>query len=260
MLENFLAFFQQLPEFSAKTEAGLYIFARFMGFVVTAPIFSRKDVTTLIKIGFSFLMTITFVSVLNPAPPPEGHSLFLGIFLNIAFGSIIGITSNIIISAIGACGDIINMQMGLSSAVMFDPGTRGQTSLVGKIFAFLAVLVFIHEGGIYWLINAFYRSFEVFPIYATTFPVKNVLNLNYLILISANVIIIGLQMAAPVLMATLAMDIILGIISKTAPQVNVFQLSFMFKPVMGVAVLIITMPLLINVLSQYLTQFSSIYP
>lgn len=260
MLENFLDAFKYLPELSTKTEAGLYILARFLGFAATAPVFSRKDVPFLLKISFAFLMAICFIGILNPSNPPSDNSMFLSLTLNATAGVIIGLIGTFIMSVVGAAGDIMNMQMGLSSAVMFDPSSRGQTSIIGKAFAFLALLVFIEEGGLYWMISAFERSFEVFPLYSVALPLKNILNLDYLILTSSNIMIIGMQLSAPILMATLAMDVILGIISKTAPQVNVFQLSFMFKPVMGLAVLLLTLPLMMNVLAEYFSEFSRIYP
>ena len=68
-----------------------------------------------------------------------------------------------------------------------------------------------------------------------------------------------MQIAAPVLLATLGQDIILGTISKTAPQVNVFQMSFLFKPVMGALILTWILPMLINVISDYISSFSNIF-
>ena len=69
----------------------------------------------------------------------------------------------------------------------------------------------------------------------------------------------GLQLASPVLLATLGQDIILGVISKTAPQVNVFQLSFLFKPVLGAAIMVWILPMLFNVIQDYLLSFSGIF-
>ena len=69
----------------------------------------------------------------------------------------------------------------------------------------------------------------------------------------------GLQIASPVLLATMGQDIILGVISKTAPQINVFQLSFLFKPVFGVAILMWIMPILIDIINDYFTSFSNIF-
>jgi flagellar biosynthetic protein FliR len=86
-----------------------------------------------------------------------------------------------------------------------------------------------------------------------------IISRDYLIIVTSNVLFVGLQIASPVLLATLGQDIILGVISKTAPQVNVFQLSFLFKPVMGVAIMIVVLPMLVNVVTDYFLSFAQIY-
>jgi flagellar biosynthetic protein FliR len=183
----------------------------------------------------------------------------LSILLNIVFGTLIGFIAQTIFSVLAAAGDMINMQMGLSSAVMFDQSTRSQSSIMGQFLALFGIIIFMNIGGIYWLFAAFERTFEVFPVYNTSIPLSQIVNLDYLILLTGNVLFFGLQIAGPVLLATLGQDIILGIISKTAPQVNVFQLSFLFKPVLGAGILIIIMPILFNVISDYFMEFSNIY-
>ncbi len=259
MLENAISLFKYFPEFNAGLAAGLLIFIRFLGFVVTAPIFSRKDIPFFVKISFTLIMTVVFVGILSPKAPPQDSSLILSLVLNFAFGALIGFIANCIFLTISSAGDMINLQMGLSSAVMFDQSTAQQSSLLSKFFLLFGTILFINIGGFYWLISAFERTFSVFPLYDTVIPLEKVLNIDYLVLITGNVLFVGLQIAGPVLLATLGMDIILGIISKTAPQVNVFQLSFLFKPILGVAILILIMPLLINVITDYFVYFSQIY-
>ena len=114
-------------------------------------------------------------------------------------------------------------------------------------------------GGVYWLFNAFIRSFDIFPIFAVAIPLEQIVNLNYIIKMTSNVLFMGLQIASPVLLATLGQDIILGTISKTAPQVNVFQLSFLFKPVFGAAIMIWILPMMVNVVSDYFLSYSYIF-
>ena len=80
-----------------------------------------------------------------------------------------------------------------------------------------------------------------------------------IIKITSNLLYMGLQIASPVLLATMGQDIILGVISKTAPQINVFQLSFLFKPVFGVAILMWIMPILIDIINDYFTSYSNIF-
>ena len=246
-----------IPGISAYISGGMIIFARMMGFIRFAPVTNRKEIPGVVKIGLALLLTITFVMLLKPKQIPENGDLFLLIVLNAAAGMIIGYLARLIVVAIDG-GDMINMQMGLSSAMVLDPSTSSQVSVVGKFFGLLAVIIFMQIGGIYWLFQAFMRSFEIFPIYQTTIPLAKLVNMDYLISLSSNVLYMGLQIASPVLLATLGQDIILGVISKTAPQVNVFQLSFLFKPVFGVAILLWIMPMLVNIISDYFLSFAHI--
>jgi len=259
MLENVLMFFKNFPEFNAQLGAGMLIFARFMGFTISAPVISRKDIPFMAKVCFGLIMTVSFLGILSPKTPPHETSLLLSFFLNLVFGVIIGLIATIIFSSISAAGDMINLQMGLSASAIFDQNTKEQTSSLGRFFGLFGTVIFINLGGLYWLFSAFQRGFMVFPIYNTSLSIEKILNIDYVILLTGNVLFIGLQIASPVLLATLAMDIILGIISKIAPQVNVFQLSFLFKPVLGVAILIIILPILVNAITDYFVYYSQIY-
>ena len=246
------------PEFARWFAAGFIVFARLLGFIRFAPVFNRKEIAGMVKLALAFLLTIILTPILKPAAPPADSMLLL-LVLNFAVGAIIGYIAQVIILAIEAGGDMINTQMGLSSAMVMDPSTNSQTSILSRVITLLGLLIFMEIGGLYWVINALIRSFEIFPIYAVSIPLDKIINLDYLVTISSNVLYVGLQIASPVLLATLGQDIILGVISKTAPQVNVFQLSFLFKPVFGAAIMIWILPMLINVISDFFLSFSSIY-
>ena len=239
------------PEFSRWFSAGFIVFARLLGFIRFAPVFNRKEIAGLVKLAFAFIMTVVLTPLLKPGMPPGDISPLLLIVLNFAVGAIIGYIAQLLILAIEAGGDMINTQMGLSSAMVMDPTTNSQTSILSRIITLMGILIFIELGGFYWLINALVRSFELFPVYAVSIPLEKIINLDYLVTTTSNVLYVGLQIASPVLLATLGQDIILGVISKTAPQVNVFQLSFLFKPVFGAAIMIWILPMLVNVISEF---------
>lgn len=247
------------PQFTAYFYAGVVVFARLAGFVRFAPVFHRSDVIPLVKIGFVFLFTLMLTPLLNPPKVPDGTSLALLVILNITCGAIIGYTARLLILAIESAGDMINTQMGLSSAMVMDPSTNSQTALLSNCLTLLGTIIFIHIGGLYWMFKALIRSFEIFPLYASSLPLNEIINMGHLITMTSNVLYIGLQIAAPILLATLGQDIILGIISRTAPQVNVFQLSFLFKPVFGAAIMIWILPMLINVISDFFTSNAAIF-
>lgn len=255
----FQYFPKYFPEINNALGAGLLIFARILGFVRFAPVLNRKEIPGFVKLSFALILTIILMMTIETPPPPSGASLCLGLILNVVGGMLIGFIANCIVQAISAAGDMINMQMGLSSAMVLDPTMGAQVSILGSFFGLLAVILFIHIGGVYWLINALHRSFEIFPVYAHAIPMDRLINKEYLVTITSNVLYVGLQIAAPVLLATLGQDLILGIISKTAPQVNVFQLSFLFKPVLGAAILLWIMPIIINVINDYFLSFAKIF-
>ena len=246
------------PDFARWFSAGFIVFARLLGFIRFAPVFNRKEIAGMVKLAFAFILTMIITPLVKPGTPP-GDSMLLLLVLNFAAGAIIGYIAQIIILAIESGGDMINTQMGLSSAMVMDPSTNSQTSILSRVITLLGLVIFMEIGGFYWIINALIRSFEIFPIYAVVIPLEKIINLDYLITTTSNVLYMGLQIAAPILLATLGQDIILGVISKTAPQVNVFQLSFLFKPVLGAAIMIWILPMLINVISEFFTSYSSIY-
>jgi flagellar biosynthetic protein FliR len=95
-------------------------------------------------------------------------------------------------------------------------------------------------------------------MYSSHIPIAQLVKMDLLIKMSSNTLYMGLQIASPVLLATLAQDIILGVISRTAPQVNVFQLSFLFKPVLGAAIMVWILPMLMNIIEDYFLSFANI--
>ena len=250
------------PQLNASLLSGIYIFSRIIGFFRFAPVFNRKEIPGMVKIALALMFTVILACLIQPPVPVVKNaqdSMLLSIILNFAVGAMIGYMAQLILIAIDAGADMINMQMGLSSAMVLDPTTSSQVSILTKLFSLLGLLIFIELGGVYWLIKALLRSFEIFPLFATSLPLAKIVNFDYLIKMTSNVLYMGLQIASPVLLATLGQDIILGVISKTAPQVNVFQLSFLFKPVFGAAILVWIMPMLLNIISDYFLGYSHIF-
>ncbi len=256
----YIELMKMFPHLNAALATGIYIFARLIGFFRFAPVFNKKEIPGMVKICLALLFTFIVGPFLRPDTlAGTTDSFILSILLNFAVGAMIGYLAQLILIAVDAGADMINMQMGLSSAMVLDPTTSSQVSILTRIMSLLGVLIFIHIGGIYWLLRAFMRSFEIFPLFATSVPLKELVNMDYLVKLSSNVLFMGLQIASPILLATLGQDIILGVISKTAPQVNVFQLSFLFKPVFGAAIMVWILPMLLDVISDYFLTYANIF-
>ena len=165
------------PKFEYYFSAGFIVFARLLGFIRFAPVFNRREINTITKISLALLLTIMITPLLKFGAPPREISPILLLLLNFAVGAIIGYIAQLIILAIESGGDMINTQMGLSSAMVMDPSTNSQTSILSRMITLLGLCIFIQIGGFYWLLNALIRSFEIFPVYAVTIPLEKIINL-----------------------------------------------------------------------------------
>lgn len=259
MNDIYTAIMQMFPKINTYLMAGALVFARMIGFFRFCPIFNRKDIPSLVKIPLALIVTIFIVPFLSPEKVlTHCDSFMLSLLLNVVVGAMIGYMAQLVTIAIDCGAEMINMQMGLSSATALDPTTSAQVSILTKMISLMGILIFIHLGGIYWLFKALVRSFEIFPLYSAQVPLLQLVKMDLLIKMSSNTLYMGLQIASPILLATLAQDIILGVISRTAPQVNVFQLSFLFKPVLGAAILVWILPMLMNIIEEYFLSFANI--
>ncbi len=250
--------------YAAVIDTGFLVFARMLGFVIVAPILGRKDVPFTVKMGIALLMSGILLWTL-----PGGQAGFansnnpmwytLQIFINITVGAFIAFIASVIFETVSSAGSLMNIQIGLAAGMMFDPGTHQQVPLTEKLFSFIAVVIFFHVGGMYWIISALSRSFEIFPIYSVQPDFVRQISLDYLVQISGNTITIALQFVAPILVVTMAVDLLLGIVNRTAQQIQIYQLSFGLKPGIGFAVLLITLPIFIHMIQNFLSDYSAIF-
>jgi len=181
------------------------------------------------------------------------------VFINVTIGSIIGFIGNVILLTVASAGALMNNQIGLSSAMMLDPGSKQQVALLETLFGFIGVIVFLNIGGLYWIISALSRSFTVFPLTLVRQDFLHQISLDYLIHISGNSLTIAVQMIAPIMVVTIATDLILGIVNRTAQQIQVFQLSFALKPCIGFAVFLTTLPIFLKLVENFLSDYALIF-
>ena len=155
MNDLYTAIAQMFPKINTYLMAGALVFARMIGFFRFCPIFNRKDFPSLVKIPFALIVTIFIVPFLSPEKClTHCDSFALSLLLNVVVGAMIGYMAQLITIAIDCGAEMINMQMGLSSATALDPTTSAQVSILTKMISLMGILIFIHLGGIYWLFKA----------------------------------------------------------------------------------------------------------
>jgi flagellar biosynthetic protein FliR len=243
----------------------LLLFFRMLAFASTGPIFNRKNMPMMVKLSAAFFFTGTLAWMV----PPDQHGpltqaglyppYLIQVVLNIVVGAFLGFIADLILQAAYAAGNFMNNQIGLSSAMMMDPASGKQTMLLEALFSYITTLVFLYLGGMHWMIAALKRSLDVFPLYAMQQPITKVIAMSYLVTLSGNVLLVGVQMVAPVIVLTMALDIMLGVVNRTAQQMPVFQLSFALKPSIGIAILLVTLTAFLQSLSNYLNEHARIF-
>lgn len=178
---------------------------------------------------------------------PDDNGLIIALFFKeIFFGMAVGITAIMTFYAIEAGGRIVDSQRGSANAQIFLPAL-GQVSIFGLFQFWVGLSIFLAIGGHTVFLKAFFDSFATLPVYAMP-SIDPGLSpfLKLLIRMSADVLILGMQLSAPVLIAIFLTDLVLGIANKMAPQIPVFEIGFMMKGYVGVVMVYVSIGVLIS--------------
>lgn len=232
------------------------IFARVVGIFLQAPVYNARTIPAFFKIAFTIWFSAAFwfmVPVLNSSQFSSFNISFVFLIVNeLLIGLLIGFVCQILFAAIQATGDFIDLQMGMSIATMLDPSTGSVATILGRLCFFLGVIIFFITNGHHMILSALYESFRLIPVGT---PINISANLiNQLIHLGEALWLISLQLATPALLIIFLSDFSLGIVSRVAPQVNVFMLGFQLKPMLGLLAFIFSLPLLISFITHMTEQ------
>jgi flagellar biosynthetic protein FliR len=230
---------------ASQLQIFFYILARLGGVFIQAPVFSSRSFSSPAKIAFCVWLTLLLWFVTPVAQPLPATLLGFIITLigEVAFGFAIGFIASLIFLALQSAGEIIDMQMGLSVASALDPIFGAVISIVGRLVFFLALVIFLECDGHHLLLSAFHQSFSLLPAghlanFASYNLVSQVGGLGAALWLSA------IKLAIPAVLLIFLVDFTFGIVSRVAPQVNVFMLGFQVKPIVGLFALSLTLPFL----------------
>lgn len=230
-------------------EAFLLIFVRMTGLFIVAPIFGRRNIPSYLKIGFSFFTAVILANTIQ-LPSPETFDSMLQLALIIAKEFIVGITIGFIaylaFTAIYVAGEIIDMQIGFGVVNVMDPISNIQVPITSNVYFILSMLVYIAVNGHHALIKALFDSYTVVPLGMAVFSAPAAA--ENLMGIFGSIFAIGFKIAAPVIAAILITDIALGTISRMVPQLNVFVIGMPLKILVGIVILMVTIPMFLYVL------------
>lgn len=221
----------------------LWPFLRVLALFSTAPVFSMRAIPTRAKVALAFLVALCAQASLGDMPVIDLNSrAALGaVAQQVAVGMAIGFAVRVVFASVELAGEVIGLQMGLNFAAFFDPASGGQLSAVGRTFGNLGLLLFIVINGHLVVLLALLRSFERFPVdghFLQSIAQMRLYELGSALFSSA------FWIALPLIGLLMFVNLTLGIISRVAPQMNIFAIGFPVTLTVGLIGIAATLPML----------------
>lgn len=219
----------------------LWPFVRVLALVGTAPLFGESSIPARAKVGLAAVFTVAVAPAVGPLPDVSPGSLD-GLWLvaqQVLIGIAMGLTMRVAFAAVQSAGEFVGLQMGLSFASFFDPATGANTAVLARLFNIVAMLLFLALDGHLVLMAALVRSFDTLPISAAPLDING---WGVLTEWGAQVIISGLLLALPLIAVLLSINLAMGILNRTAPQLSVFAVGFPISLTVGVVLLMVVLP------------------
>ena len=230
-----------MEELVPKFSVFLLVFVRVAAFFVTMPIFSYRTIPAMHRIGISAILAwIMYYTVQSP-----GYEInmlyFLLILKECLVGLTIGLLAYMLLSAVQMAGGLIDFQMGFSMASVIDPQTGVHTPLTGQYLYTFALLFLLSINGHHLLLDGIYYSYQFIPLSSPFIAFGSEGLLTFIVESFSMAFMIAFQMAIPIVGSLFLVDVALGIVARTVPQMNIFVVGFPVKIIVGLILLIVMM-------------------
>lgn len=221
----------------------LICLSRVAGFVAAIPVLISRQTPPQVKAGLVFMIALVLFPVMEPTVGDVSFtpaSFLLLVISEILIGSLIALIARMIFTAVEYGGTVIGYQMGFAAANIFDPQNERQLALISQFQNVFAVLIFLALDGHQVFLEVAAKSYQVLP--PGVFRIDGEA-IPYLISLSSRIFYLGIQFSAPILAVLLLSGLILGILARVFPQLNVFLLSFPLNIGISFTVIGLTLPL-----------------
>ncbi|MGE5467355.1 MAG: flagellar biosynthetic protein FliR [Ignavibacteria bacterium] len=231
----------------------MFPLARVLALIAFAPVFSNIALPERIKVVLGVAITLAIVPALPPMPsiPAGSWAGLLVLGEQIVIGMMMGFALRIAFAAVDVAGQLIGLQMGLSFAVFYDPTTSSQAPVVSEFLALLATLIFLALNGHLLMLSLLAQSFTLLPVSTTPFAAKG---FTLLLAWATTMFAAGVLLALPLIAALLIANIAMGVLSRVAPQLNLFAIGFPVTIFAGFAVIVISLPYFAAALERLFDQ------
>lgn len=223
-----------------KYELFLLVLVRTSGIFLISPFFSSQNVPNIMKIGFSIILSVLITLILDVKVDYTDITFISIIIKELMVGFVIGFISYAFFSTFYVMGQIIDMKIGFGIINVMDPQHRVQVPLMGNFYYILAFLLLLSINGHHIIINALIDSYNFIPI--GKFVIKED-SAFLLVDVLAKSFATGFKLSAPIVIIIFLTDLLLGILSRTIPQINVFIVGMPLNILIGLLIISVSMPI-----------------
>lgn len=221
----------------------IWPFFRVLGLFTAAPVFSMRTVPRRVRVGLAILIVLCAQPSLPEMPviPLDSPIALMVVIQQLLIGVTIGFAARVIFAAIEFAGEIIGLQMGLNFAAFFDPMSGSQATAVSRFYGTIAAWLFVVMNGHLLLTTAVVGSFNVFPIAPE--PLGFIRTLQPQVW-GAEIFKLGLWVSLPIVAMLTLVNMVMGLIARVAPQMNIFSVGFPLTIGVGITGLWLTLPMM----------------
>jgi flagellar biosynthetic protein FliR len=225
-----------VPPFAiAILSRALPIGLRAGGMMTFAPFFGSDAITPSVKAIFTVVLTAVLYGAVPSAPISMTIAEWVRVAASEAFiGLMMGLTAHLVFEGVQIAGQLTGMQLGFSLASVIDPMTNIETPVITTFYQMFALLIFLQLNVHHWLLRMLVRSFTYVPVGT---GVATLLVTKELFRFAGAMWLIGVQIAAPVVLATILVDITVGFLSKASPQLPAMFIGISLKNLMGYGIM-----------------------
>ena len=223
----------------------LLILTRVSAMFVLSPILGRQNIPNMLKVGFSLLVAFIMLSIYPPAmqyPFLSAPGLMLAIASELLVGLIVGFITMLFFALVNVAGHIIDMQIGFAMAEMYDASANTRMPISASLLNVVMIQCFLAAGGLSRLFGVVMRSFDYIPVGGAVFPATLA---GVALGTFAKCFVLSLNVAMPLIASAMLAEIGLGIIVRTAPQMNVFVIGIPIKVIIGLVMLLLLTPVFV---------------
>jgi len=221
----------------------LWPLTRILGLLAASPLFGNSSVPASVKISLGVLLAMVVAPAVPMLPGSDPLSLagLLILVQEMLIGLAMGFSIRIVFAAVEMAGEISSLTMGLGFATFFDPNTQGRSSAISQFLALVATMAFLAVNAHLVLLSVLVESFYTLPVSAS--PVYGG-GFKQLADWGGKIFSTGVQLSLPIVAALLITNVALGILTRAAPQLNLFGIGFPITLGVGLLVIAMTLPYL----------------